>query len=88
MTDRRATERLLEFIGTSALSAYGDSEEESVAAVNADAIMNAIAELQRRGDTLVHRRDLNLIIEALHREHITLGEEEVHALNRVDRALG
>jgi hypothetical protein len=61
MTDMRATERLLEYIGEQALAAFSELPGDSEAALQADKVMNAIAELRRRGDTLVRREDLRLI---------------------------
>ena len=49
MSDVRATERLLEFIGEQ---------------TDDPKILDAVAELRRRGDTLVHMNDLRLIAGA------------------------
>jgi hypothetical protein len=62
MTDTRATERLLEYIGEQALAAYSELPTDSDAQHQTDEVMNAIAELKRRGDTLVRREDLRVIL--------------------------
>lgn len=50
-------------------------------------ILEAVRELRRRGDALVRVRDLELVVPAVNREQITLGEDEAHALNHLDGAL-
>jgi hypothetical protein len=67
MTDMRATERLLEFIGEQ---------------TDDPKILDALAELRRRGDTLVGGRDLELLLQVIGREHLPLGDDEVKALAR------
>jgi hypothetical protein len=39
-------------------------------------VLDAVTELQRRGDIVVRSRDLQLVIEALHRAHIAPGEDQ------------
>ena len=73
MIEMRTTERLQAFRAERA------DEERSLA---------AIGELQRRGDTLVQARDLEMIVRAITRERIMLREEEVQALSRLERELG
>ena len=92
MTDMRATERLLEVIaeqganiGARLLRDGGDPPAIQKAAHE---VKTAAHELLRRGDTLVRGRDLELVIQALSREQIVLGEDEEQALNRLDGALG
>ena len=74
MTDMRATERLLEVI-----------EERSV-----DAETTAIvAELRRRGDTLVRSHDLRALLDAYAGEDATARDADLeHALERLQRKVG
>jgi hypothetical protein len=51
-------------------------------------INEAVTELRRRGGTLVHARDLELIAQMVNREQVLLGEDEAQALARLDGALG
>jgi hypothetical protein len=92
MTDMRATERLLEVIaeqgeniGARLLRDGGDPPAIQKAAHEVKA---AAHELLRRGDTLVRSRDLELVVQAVNREQLLLGEDEAQALNRLDGALG
>lgn len=75
MTDMRATERLIEYIGEQ---------------TNDPNITAAVAELRRRGDTLVRSRDLRNIAESRRRHALTAGEQlEVDAAwQRIENALG
>ncbi|HEV7564663.1 MAG TPA: hypothetical protein VGO31_01735 [Microbacteriaceae bacterium] len=79
MTDMRATERLLEFIG-------GQSDDPKITA--------AVAELRRRGDTLVRRDDLRVIAAAANhgRKYGQGGDTDYTgfeaALERIEDALG
>jgi hypothetical protein len=68
----RATQRLLEHVGEQ---------------TDDPKILDAIAELRRRGDTLVGGRDLELLLEVVGREHLPLGDDEVKALARLHHAL-
>jgi hypothetical protein len=73
MSDMRATERLLEFIGEQ---------------TDDPKILDAVTELRRRGDTLANGRDLELLLEVIGREHLPLGDDEVKALARLHHTLG
>jgi hypothetical protein len=81
----RATERLLELIAERARLV---DEGELLTQEGIMEIRQAVDELRRRGDTLVTGRDLELIIQALARESVALGEDEAQALGRLDGALG
>jgi hypothetical protein len=85
MTDMRATERLLEVLAQNM-----DTIEvvQRITVGQMAEMTDAIAELRRRGGTLVRGRDVELVIQALAREQIGLGEDEAQALNRLDGALG
>jgi hypothetical protein len=82
----RATERLLEVVEQAAEELNRDVAPDLRSRVAV--IENAATELRRRGDTLVRGRDLELVIQALGREQVMLGEDEAQALNRLDGALG
>jgi hypothetical protein len=82
----RATERLLEVVEQAAEELSKDVAPDLRSRVAV--IENAATELRRRGDTLIRGRDLELVIQALGREQIVLGEDESQALNRLDGALG
>jgi hypothetical protein len=86
MTDMRATERLLEVVEQAAGELGRDVAPNLTSRVAV--IESAATELRRRGDTLVRGRDLELVIQALGREQLVLGEDEAQALNRLDGALG
>ena len=73
MTDTRATEQLLTFIGASTDDA---------------SIQRAAMELRSRGDTLVRGRDLERLLQVIGRDHVPLGDDEVQALARLHHALG
>jgi hypothetical protein len=102
MTDMRATEHLLAVIAEHVTQANKviadvlltnipgsiDDLEVLKARDELDKATDSIVELRRRGDTLVQGRDLELVIQALGREQIALGEDEAQALNRLDAALG
>jgi hypothetical protein len=62
MTDMRATERLLEVIAENAENLLHRQEYEGMATKEARKIIEAALELRRRGDTLVRRDDLRLVI--------------------------
>jgi hypothetical protein len=81
----RATERLLEVIGEIARRV---DEGELLTEQGITQLRQAAAVLRRRGDTLVRARDLELIVQAVNREHVLLGEDESQALARLDGALG
>ncbi|HEV7566613.1 MAG TPA: hypothetical protein VGO31_11705 [Microbacteriaceae bacterium] len=86
MSDMRATDRLLEVVEQAAQELNRDVAPDLRSRV---AVIGAAAtELRRRGDTLVRRRDLKLVMQALGGEQILLGEDESQALNRLDGALG
>ncbi|MDX6568684.1 MAG: hypothetical protein QOH15_1262 [Gaiellales bacterium] len=85
MTDTRTTERLLEVIADEATSIV---EAVDPPVLHAARIVQAILELRRGGDTLVRARDLELVVQAVHREQVLLGEDESQALARLDGALG
>ncbi|HEV7564671.1 MAG TPA: hypothetical protein VGO31_01775 [Microbacteriaceae bacterium] len=86
MSDTRATERLLEVVEQAAEELNRDVARDLRSRV---AVIGAAAtELRRRGDTLVRRRDLELVIQALGRERLAFGEDESQALERLDGALG
>jgi hypothetical protein len=86
MSDMRATARLLEVVEQAAGELSRDVTDDLRSRVAV--IENAASELRRRGNTLVRGRDLELVIQALSREQIMLGEDESQALNRLDGALG
>jgi hypothetical protein len=79
MTDVRATERLLEFIGEQ---------------TDDPGVLDAVAELRRRGDTLVRRDDLRIVSAAAnHGRQFGAGGDTDYtgfeaALARIERALG
>jgi hypothetical protein len=72
----RATERLLGVIGEIARRV---DEGELLTEQGITQIRQAAAELRRRGDTLVRARDLELVVQALSRERVLLGEDEAQA---------
>jgi hypothetical protein len=83
MADIRATPRLLEVIGECASAII---EGNDLAGRHAGMILDAITELQRRGDTLVAREDLRTAVR-----HVDpLGEDPAltPALGRLNQALG
>jgi hypothetical protein len=87
MTDMRATERLLEFHRER--RAIATNWTADAAARDAlEQIESALAELRRRCDTLINRSDLQLVIETVHRAHLSLGEHEKRTLSQPDGALG
>jgi hypothetical protein len=95
VTDMRATERLLEVIEENATAvdawiANGHPRTETADRATRDlaALGAALDELRRRGDTLVRRNDLELVVQAVTREQILLGEDEAQSLARLDGALG
>ncbi len=91
MTDMRATGRLLETIGERALALYSNAETDSFEARQADEIMNAIAELRRRGDTLVRHEDLRQAVETAHDGAIVGRDDYARwgaAIGRLEIALG
>jgi hypothetical protein len=86
MSDMRTTERLLRVVEEAAEELNRDVAPDLRSRV---AVIEAAAtELRRRGDTLIRGRDLELVIQALSREQIPLGEDEAQALNRLDGAVG
>jgi hypothetical protein len=67
MTDMRATERLLAYIEeqASALDAKArssDTIDGSLVSIELSGVLRSAAELRRRGDTIVHRRDLHAVL--------------------------
>jgi hypothetical protein len=85
MTDMRATERLLEVIEECAARETAETQELSL---NMRALLGAVRELRLRGDLVVRARDLEIVVQAVAREHMLLGEDEAQALSRLDGALG
>ena len=101
MTDMRASERLLEVIAEQTVEAVNivdfsalNSEQAGRMALALDGIETAVAELRRRGDTLVRGEDLRLIAAAAnHGRRYGLGGDTDYtgfedALERIERALG
>lgn len=101
MTDLRASERLLQVIAEQTVEAVNaanfqalSSEQAGRMALALDAIETAVAELRRRGDTLVFKDDLRLFLTAARRgrDHLPLGDSEYDtlgaALARIESALG
>ena len=88
MTDMRATERLLEFVAEQCAIATNWTTDP--AAKDAlEQIESAVAELRRRGDTLVRREDLLLLVEASEDALIVTDREAIDAaLERMEKALG
>jgi hypothetical protein len=88
MSDMRSTERLLELIEEQA-TAIRTASHGGVLDPDANAVLieDATAELRRRGDLLVRARDLELLVQAVGREQVLLGEDEAQALARLDGAL-
>lgn len=86
MTDMRATERLLEVIAISA-DAYAENKNPG----HITDIQTSITELRRRGDTLVRREDLRMVmrIVALAEKHIgPAAQSERDAFDRLENAIG
>ena len=94
MTDTRATEWLLDFIAEQAAEIdtwIGSGEHEAVERPGnaAVAISMAVGELVRRGDTLVRREDLRLVLGASDLElQVDPATEIEAARERLDNALG
>lgn len=95
MSDMRATERLLEVIQDRAMNtayhvANGSADIAGIASYDAAQIMEAITELRRRGDTLVRRDDLQLVLENifLKGEGSDEWDRNYAALSRLENALG
>jgi hypothetical protein len=88
VTDTRATERLLEYIAEQRVIAANWTTDP--AAKDAlEQIERAVTELQRRGDTLVRREDLRLLVEASEDALIVTDREAIDAaLERIESALG
>ncbi len=92
VTDMRATDRLLRFIGERT-AAIMDGSSNTV--VFAEEINEAVRELQRRGDTLVGGRDVQAVATAAFRwlekyRGLELGadDELAHAIERLENAIG
>jgi hypothetical protein len=88
MTDMRATERLL---GHIAEQADLIATQSPGVAEPATAIHDAVDELRRRGDTLVRRDDLWIILEYADSDEVLLESQRVElkaAFARIQHALG
>jgi hypothetical protein len=97
----RGTERLLQVIAEQTVEVVDAADFQSLSSAQAgqmalalDAIETAVAELRRRGDTLVLKEDLRLILAAARRgrDHLPLGDAEYDilgaALARIEGAIG
>jgi hypothetical protein len=92
MSDMRATERLLEVIQEKLIDIRDfDNPGHDIRAM-VDEIVKEIAELRRRGDTLVRERDLREITDLAKRaialRAITPDLTQNEALERLDNAIG
>ncbi len=88
MTDMRATERLLECIAEQ-LGIATNWTTDPAARDALEQIEGAVAEMRRRGDTLVRREDLRLLVEASEDALIVTDREAIDAAcERLESALG
>lgn len=93
MTDMRATERLLEVIEEKCADAERYSQTEN-AYIDVPTIMGEIrevlTELRRRGDTLVRRDDLAVVIEDITGFNGRLADQDrfEQAYQRLENAIG
>jgi hypothetical protein len=83
MTDMRATEDLLEVIADEATEIV---EALDPPAKHAGAILEAAVELRRRGDTLVRRDDLRILLR--HVDPFEKDEASEASLERIRAAIG
>jgi hypothetical protein len=88
MTDMRATARLLEAMQEKLIDVRDfDNPDFDFRGLVSDLLV-MLDELRRRGDTLVRGHDLEVVVQALHRGRLALGEDDAKALDRLDGALG
>lgn len=86
MTDMRSTERLLQVIQENAEVLFVSAGSSDARAKLATAIVDAVTELNLRGDTIVRRNDLRLALQDL--DPIYVNPERDAAVERLEIALG
>jgi hypothetical protein len=86
VADTRSTERLLELIAEHASEIPDDARSG-----HARAVVEAVTELRRRGDTLVRRDDLWIVLEYAGSDEVFLESQRTElkaAFARIEKVLG